>query len=264
MLGYLLKTLRWIIVFALIFAVALVATMPVNIFLRALEKYQQQSLPLQQVDGYLWRGQGNLPYSGFNIQVNWQLCFVGRAPYLGVCWQLSEGDDFIAGSASTLDGKSISISETSGNLQLLRIIQNNPQLEMLALFNIDGVLQISIDEIKIVPTERILNRWEGVISLIEVQLPGISDLPRIDIILSTGRLNTNKREHASLGELPQFQLNGGNDSLRVEGSGFITPEREVETEVILQTTDRQLQSTLRLVGRPIGNNRFRLAWQGKY
>ena len=259
-----LRCIRWLLLFSCIFALALVATMPVNTFLRLLQEYRAISLPLEQPEGYLWRGQATLPYSGLDLGLDWQLCTIGQAPYLGLCWSLREGEAELSGRASTLNGQNLLISELGGNLQLSRLIQSSPQLEMLSLFNIDGTLQIDINAINVDPSALVLNNWDGIISLIEMQLPGLSDLPRIDVILRTGRLNTNRREHANLGDLPQFELAGGNDNLRVEGGGFITPERKVSFEVTLQTTDRQLQSTLRLVARPVGNDRFRLAWDGSY
>ena len=264
MFKFLFRVLRWLILFSFIFAVALVATLPVKTALRLLQEYQGITLPVEQPEGYLWRGQALLPYSGFQLALTWQLCTIGQAPYLGLCWGVSEGEDQISGKASTVNGQSFALSELEGNIRLLRIIENNPQLEMLALFGIDGTLQLDVDSINITPQQLVLNDWNGLLSLIEIQLPGLSDLPRINITLRTARLNTNKREHANLGELPQFEIGGGNDNLRVEGSGFITPERKVSFEMILQATDRQLQSTLRLVGRPVGNNRFRIAWEGAY
>ena len=264
MFKLLFKILRWLLLFSIIFALALAATLPVKTSLRLLQEYQGIVLPIEQPEGYLWRGQATLPYSGFRLSLHWRLCTISQAPYLGLCWSVREGDNQLEGKAFTLNGQSFALSELAGNVRLLRIIESNPQLEMLALFGIDGTLQINVDSINVNPQQLVLNDWNGLISLIEIQLPGLSDLPRINVTLSTSRLNTNKREHANLGELPQFAIAGGNDNLRVEGSGFITPERQVSFEMILQTTDRQLQSTLRLVGRPVGNNRFRIAWEGKY
>ena len=264
MLAFLWKILRWLLLFSLLFVGALVATMPANTMLRLLQQYTNQVLPLQQVSGYLWRGAAELPYSGLSLALDWRACFVSQAPYLGLCLRVRNGEDEFNGKLTTLNGSNFSVRDLAGSASLLRLINSVPELEMLSMFGVDGTILVDLERVDFGAASQQLDYWEGVVSLIEAKLPGVQEVPRIDVELLTAKPDTNRREFASLEQVPQFRFNGGNDSLRVEGGGFINAERFIQFELILQSNDQQLQNTLRLVARPIGNNRFRVAWEGSY
>ena len=258
------KSIRWLLLLTLVLAISLVATLPAPTAVRLIEKQSGTPLPLTFVQGYLWRGSATVAIDQLVAELDWMLCFVAQAPYLGWCWQLQNGDDTLNGElVMAANLQTIYAKNLKGSVGLPTIFASNPQFALANTLGIQGVITSDINTIEIKPQTMIMTAWDGDVNLIDMRLPGMT-LPRITINLSTGQLDTNRREHANIGIVPQFELNAGDDTLRIEGRGFITADRLLSAQAVLQTTQPELQQTLRLFARPLAADRFRVAWEGRF
>ena len=263
------KIVRWAIIFSLLYTTALLFTLPADLVVRGLRERVVLPFSIDAVEGYLWKGRGVLQIfpNQDPITLTWHSCLVAAAPYLGWCWTMEAAENQLQGSLVTLDGRNLYGREIHGQFAINWLLRQLPQKRLSELLDLQAEVTVTLSHLHLV--RGFPQAWDGTVDVRAVTINDQLLLDQLMVRLRNRRLPQERRTAiANLlnnhSPVPSFAVEGNGVSLRMNGEGYILPDRHYHSTLNFHSTDAEIQNGLRLFAQPLGNNQFRWRTEGKF